>query len=85
MSEKLHTVSAAWAKRAHIDAAKYKRMYARSVKDPDAFWRAEGQRISWFKPYTKVKNTSFAPGHVKIEWYREIGRASCRERVCYPV
>ncbi len=71
MSEKLHTVSAAWAKRAHIDAAKYKRMYARSVKDPDAFWRAEGQRISWFKPYTKVKNTSFAPGHVKIEWYRD--------------
>ena len=39
-------------------------MYAASVEDPEAFWGEQGKRIDWIKPYTKVKNTSFAPGDV---------------------
>ena len=56
---------------AHIDADTYKAMYAASVADPDAFWGAHGQRIDWIKPYTKVKNTSFAPGQISIKWYED--------------
>ncbi|MCW8841956.1 MAG: acetyl-coenzyme A synthetase, partial [Rhodobacteraceae bacterium] len=46
---------------AHIDAATYEEMYAASINDPEAFWAEHGKRVDWIKPFTKVKNTSFAP------------------------
>ena len=46
-------------------------MYADSIADPDAFWGEHGKRIDWIKPYTKVKNTSFAPGNVDIKWFED--------------
>jgi acetyl-CoA synthetase len=72
MSEvKIYDVSAEWKKRAWLDAAKYKEMYAASIKDPDKFWAEHGKRIHWFKPFTKVKNTSFAPDNVSIKWFED--------------
>ncbi len=71
MSEQVYEVPAEWSKRAHVDNAKYAAMYERSVKDPDGFWAAEGKRIDWFKPFTKVKNTSFDPHHVSIKWFED--------------
>ncbi|MGL4812176.1 MAG: acetate--CoA ligase [Beijerinckiaceae bacterium] len=71
MSEKTYPVSAEWAKRAHVDDAQYKAMYAQSINDPEAFWAEHGQRIDWFKPYTKAKNTSYAPGNVAIKWFED--------------
>jgi acetyl-CoA synthetase len=71
MSDKLYPVSAEWAKRAWVDDAKYKDMYARSVRDPDAFWGEHGKRIDWIKPFTKVKNSSYAPGAVSIKWFED--------------
>ena len=56
---------------AHVNAASYARMYAQSVANPDAFWAAEGQRIDWIKPYTRVKNTSFDLGAVSIKWFED--------------
>jgi len=69
MSEKVYPVTPEWSKRAHIDNARYLEMYAASIKDPVKFWGEEGKRIDWIKPYTQVKNTSYAPGNVHIEWY----------------
>ena len=72
MSEKTYPVSAEWAKRAYIDAAKYAELYARSISDPDGFWGEDARaRIDWIKPFTKVKNTSFAPGAVSIKWFED--------------
>jgi acetyl-CoA synthetase len=71
MSEKNYPVSAWWAHRAHIDASEYKAKYAASVATPDAFWGEVGKRIDWFKPFTKVKNTSYAPNNVSIKWYED--------------
>jgi acetyl-CoA synthetase len=71
MSDKTYPVPAGWAERAHIDAAGYRAMYEASISDPEAFWGEHGQRIDWFKPYTRVKNTSFAPGAVSIRWYED--------------
>lgn len=55
----------------HADYARYEQMYQQSIQQPDAFWRVHGQRISWFKPYQKVKNTSFESGNVSIRWYED--------------
>ena len=71
MSEKIYAVSEDWARRAFIDDAKYKQMYAQSVQTPEAFWGEQGKRIDWFKPYTKVKNTSYDPHNVSIKWYED--------------
>ena len=63
--------SAAVAANAHADKATYDKMYADSVSDPEAFWAEHGKRIDWIKPYTKVKETSYAPGAVDIKWFED--------------
>ncbi len=70
MSNELFPVPDAIAKSALIDAAKYKAMYEKSVKDPAGFWAEHGKRIDWIKPFTKVKNTSFT-GDVAIKWFED--------------
>ncbi|MEO9823171.1 MAG: acetate--CoA ligase [Paracoccaceae bacterium] len=60
-----------FAGNAHADKATYEAMYEASISDPDAFWGEHGKRIDWIKPYTKVKNTSFAPGNVNINWFED--------------
>jgi acetyl-CoA synthetase len=71
MSEKIYDVPAEWAKRAWADQAKYREMYARSVKDPNGFWAEQAKRIGWMKPFTKVENASFAPGNISIKWFED--------------
>ena len=72
MSEhKTYDVPAEWRERAIVDAAHYKDMYQRSIEDSEAFWRDEGMRIDWIKPYSKVKNTTYGPGEVSIKWYED--------------
>ncbi|MGR3703768.1 MAG: acetate--CoA ligase [Paracoccaceae bacterium] len=70
-TEALYAPSAAFAAQAHITADRYKAMYDASIKDPEGFWAEHGKRIDWIKPYTKVKNTSFAPGAVDIKWFED--------------
>jgi acetyl-CoA synthetase len=75
---KMYAVSPEWKKRAWLDEAKYKEMYAASIKDPEKFWGEEAKkRIHWFKPFTKVKNTSFE-GNVSIKWFED-GKTN----ICY--
>jgi acetyl-CoA synthetase len=75
MQEKLYAVPSEWAGRAHIDEARYRAMYEASMRDPEGFWREHGQRIDWFTPYTRVKNTSFGgpgtSGEVSIRWFED--------------
>src|SRR5271167_4053757 len=71
MSEQIYDVPPEWRRRAFIDEAKYEAMYARSVSDPNAFWGEQAKRIDWFKPFTKVKNTSFDPHRVSIKWFED--------------
>ena len=40
-----------------------------SVKDNENFWRKEGKRINWIKPYTKIKDVKYSKEDVKNKWY----------------
>ncbi|WP_089173879.1 acetate--CoA ligase [Bosea sp. AS-1] len=71
MSETIYDVPAGWADKAWANDARYQEMYAASIADPSKFWGEHGKRIDWFKPYTKVKNTSFEPGKVSIKWFED--------------
>ncbi len=65
----LFPVPEAVAKRAWADSKKYQEMYRRSVDDPEGFWAEHGKRIDWFKPYSKIKQTSYDPHDVHIRWF----------------
>jgi len=60
-----------WKQGAALTPEAYQDWYRRSVEDPEGFWREHGQRISWIRPYTAVKNTSFEPGAVSIKWFED--------------
>ncbi|MFZ2028903.1 MAG: acetate--CoA ligase [Vitreimonas sp.] len=60
-----------WAKRAYVDDLGYRAMHASALADPEAFWGVHGQRLDWIKPYTKVKDTSFAEDDFHIRWYED--------------
>jgi acetyl-CoA synthetase len=71
MEEKTYDVPADWTKRAYVDDAKYRAMYEESIRDPEAFWYKHGDRIDWFTPFSRVKNTTFGPGEVSIRWFED--------------
>jgi acetyl-CoA synthetase len=71
MHHKLYPVPEAFARNAAVDAAGYEARYARSLDDPQGFWGEEGKRISWIRPYAKVKHTSFDAHNVSIKWFED--------------
>ncbi len=54
-----------------VTKARYDEMYARSVADPDGFWREQMTRLDWIKSPTKIKNTSFAFPDISIKWFED--------------
>ncbi len=60
-----------FAQNAHVDAAKYDTLYAASIEDPEGFWREQGKRVDWIKPFTQVKDVSYDLGNVGIKWYAD--------------
>ena len=71
MSDQLLPVPSDWAKRAFVDNGKYLDLYKASVADPVAFWREQGKRVDWIKPYTKIKNVSYDAKNLFIRWYED--------------
>ena len=69
MSAQMHPVSEAWATSARIDTARYAAMHARSLTDPEGFWREEARRIDWMRPFTRVDESSFHEADFGIRWF----------------
>ncbi len=70
MTEKLYPVLPESKRSAFIDNDTYLEWYKESVTNPNGFWAKHGQRIHWFKPFTRVKNTNFKD-NVTIKWYED--------------
>ena len=65
---KIYSPSADWTVNAHINSLdKYKEMYNESIEDPDAFWSDIAKRITWYKPWEKVRDFNFQNGEIK--WF----------------
>ena len=58
-----------WANNAYADKNFYEKKYKSSIKDNEGFWRKEGKRIDWIKPYTKIKDVKYSKTDVKIKWF----------------
>jgi acetyl-CoA synthetase len=71
MADDVFPVPEEWQKRARVTKAQYEEMYARSVRDPEGFWREEAGRIDWIKPFTKVKDVSYETKDLHIRWFED--------------
>ena len=64
-------VSKNWANKAYVNKNSYQKKYNYSIKKNDDFWRKEGKRISWVKPYKKIKDVKYSKTDVKIKWFHD--------------
>jgi len=60
-----------WVKNALVNKAKYQKKYSDSIKNNNDFWKVEGKRITWIKPYKKIKDVKYSKKEVKIKWYED--------------
>ena len=58
-----------WIKKAYANKKSYEKKYNLSIKNNEAFWKKEGKRITWIKPYTKIKDVKYSKTDVKIKWF----------------
>ena len=71
MEVQKHPVSDEVRERALIDADGYREMYARSIDDNEGFWAEQAARVDWIKPFTKVKDVSFAKDDMHVRWFED--------------
>ena len=60
-----------WVNRALVDKSQYEKKYKKSLTNNDEFWKKEGKRITWIKPYKKIKNVKYSKDEVHIKWYED--------------
>ncbi len=71
MTPKTHPVPAQWAANAYADETEYNRLYQASIENPESFWAQAGMRLDWFKPYSKVKDCSWAKDDLHVKWFED--------------
>ena len=60
-----------WLKSAFVNKSKYQKKYNESIKNNNSFWKKEGKRITWIKPYKKIKDAKYSKNEVRIKWYED--------------
>ena len=70
MSE-LHVVNDYFRENGLIDEDRYFELYKRSVEDNEGFWADQAKIVDWIKPFTKVKDVSYAKDDLHIRWYED--------------
>ena len=68
-AELIFKVPKKWSNTAYVNKNKYEKKYRLSIEDNEGFWRKEGKRINWIKPYTKIKDVKYSKTDVKIKWF----------------
>ena len=82
MSDQTYPILPGIAAHAHVTAEQHRAMTEQARTDPEAFWMEQSRRVSWIKPPTRAKHTSFEDG-VDIKWYEDgviNASATCLDR-----
>ena len=67
----LYPVPDAFAAQSRFRRDDYERLYAQSVREPDAFWAEVAHRIEWMKAPTQIRDVSFRLEDFRIHWYAD--------------
>ena len=68
-TELIYKPKSDWIKKAIVNKSGYEKKYSESLKNNDNFWKKEGKRITWIKPYTKIKDYKYSKTDVNIKWF----------------
>ena len=49
-----------WIKSSLVSKSQYQKKYSESIKNNNVFWKKEGKRITWIKPYKKIKDVKYS-------------------------
>ena len=77
MSEhKVYPVPQEIARTAHIDSARYKEMYKRSIDDPEGFWAEQAEAfVTWTRKWDKVWEWDYHQASIK--WFEGAKLNAC--------
>ena len=53
-----------WIKNGLANKSQYQIKYSESIKNNNSFWKKEGKRITWIKPYKKIKDVKYSKEEV---------------------
>ncbi len=68
-TEKIYRTKSEWVKNALVNKSKYEKKYKESIRNNNEFWAKEGKRITWIKPYSKIKDVTYSKTDVSIKWF----------------
>ena len=68
-SEPIFKVPTSWAQKAYVNRRAYEKKYKLSISENEKFWKKEGKRITWIKPYSKIKDVKYSKTDVRIKWF----------------
>jgi len=68
-TEKIYKTKSDWVKNALVNKSMYEKKYRDSIRNNNDFWAKEGKRITWIKPYTKIKDVTYSKTDVNIKWF----------------
>ncbi len=60
-----------WIDEGKVNSETYSLLYKDSLANNDDFWDKHGNRIDWYKSYTKIKNVKYSSSDVSIKWFED--------------
>ena len=62
--------------RSHIDAERYRELYAQSIADPETFWSEQAREfVDWHDEWTEVCTHDFPEG--RVSWFKDATLNAC--------
>ncbi|MDI6755174.1 MAG: acetate--CoA ligase [Thermodesulfobacteriota bacterium] len=59
-----------FSEKAHIKSLEdYRKLYKRSIEDPEGFWNEQAQNLEWFQKWDKVLDYSFKD-NIYVKWFQ---------------
>ena len=68
MTEKIK-IRENWIQNAKVNKNDYALLYEKSINKNEEFWREQGKRVDWIKPFSKIKDVKYNSKDVVIKWY----------------
>ena len=68
MAEKIK-IRENWIQNAKVNKNDYALLYDKSINKNEEFWKEQGKRIDWIKPFSKIKDVKYSSKDVVIKWY----------------
>ncbi len=69
--EKVYPADSLVTESAWVNEESYKALYNDSVENPETFWADQAKTLEWLKPFTQVKDISYAADDLHIHWFAD--------------